>query len=124
MQPLAAALAARARRRFNNTFDRQIVWQRTSRRPRVWRTLLLGGFWCRDLGLAFLLGLGLFQILNGQRKLLDQQPAAFRGLPELLAPCLGQHQLQPFDFQATDGHLALRKRQQFALRKDHRVRGG
>jgi hypothetical protein len=35
---------------------------------------------------------------------------------------LGQHQLQPFDFQAADGHFALR--QQFALRKHHRVRSG
>ena len=86
------------------------------------RALLLGGFWCRDLGLGFLLGLGLFKILDGQLKLLDQQPAAFRRLTELLAPCLGQHQLQPFDFEAADGHFALRQRQQFTLRKDHRVR--
>src|SRR4029078_10664676 len=45
VHPHTAALAAPARRRFNKTFDRQIVRQRTSRRPRVWRTLLLGGFW-------------------------------------------------------------------------------
>jgi len=56
-------------------------------------------------------------------KLLDQQPARSE-MPELLAPCLGQHQLQPFDFQAADSHFALRQRQQFALRKDHRVRSG
>ena len=32
-------------------------------------------------------------ILNGEFELLDQQLAAFGGLPELFAPCLGQHQL-------------------------------
>jgi hypothetical protein len=57
-------------------------------------------------------------------KLLDQQLAAFRRLPELLAPCLGQHKLQPFDFQPADRDLASRQRQQFALRKDHRMRSG
>jgi len=124
VQPLAAAFAARARRRFDDALDRQVVWQGTSRRPRILRTFLFGGFWSRDLGLGFLLGLGLFKILDGQLELLDQQPAAFRGLPVLLAPCLGQHQLQPFDFQPADGHFALRQRQQFALRKDHRVRSG
>ena len=88
------------------------------------RTFLFGGFWCRDLGFAFLLGLGLLKILDGQLKLLDQQPAAFRGLPELLAPCLGQHQLQPLDFQPADGDFALRQCQLLALRQDHRMRGG
>ncbi len=124
VQPLAAALATRARRGFDDPFDRQVIRQGTSRRPRILRTLLFGGFRCSDLGLGFLLGLGLFKILDGQLELLDQQPAPFRRLPELLAPCLGQHQLQPFDFQAADGHFALRQRQQFALRKDHRVRSG
>ena len=69
-------------------------------------------------------GLGLFEILDRELELLDQQLAAFGGLPELLAPCLGQHQLQPLDFQPADGHFALRQRQLFALRKDHRVRSG
>ena len=124
VQPLTATFTAGARRGFDDTFDRQVIWQGTSRRPRILRALLLGGFRCRDLGLAFLLGLGLFQILDGQLKLLDQQPAAFRGLPELLAPCFGKHQLQPFDFQAADGHFALRQREQFAPRKNHRVRSG
>jgi hypothetical protein len=100
VQPLAAALATRARRGFDDTFDRQVIRQGTSRRPRILCALLFGGFRCRDLGPGFLFGLGLFKILDGQLELLDQQPAAFRRLPELLAPCLGQHQLQPFDFQA------------------------
>jgi hypothetical protein len=78
----------------------------------------------RNLGLGFLLGLGLFKILNGQFKLLDQQSAAFRGLAVLLASGFRQHQLQALDFQAADGHFAGRKRQQFALREDHRMRGG
>src|SRR6202041_2892868 len=78
VQPLTAAFTAGARRGFDDTFDRQVIWQGTSRRPRILRALLLGGFRCRDLGLGFLLGLGLFEILDGQLKLLDQQPAAFR----------------------------------------------
>lgn len=82
------------------------------------RALMLGGFWCRELGPGFLLGLGLFAILDGKLELLDQQLAAFGGLPELLAPCLGQHQLQPFDFLA-DRDFAVRQGQLLALRKDH-----
>ena len=64
-----------------------------SGRPRILRALLFGGFRSCDLGLGFLLRLGFFKILNGQFELLDQQLAAFRRLPELLAPRLGQHQL-------------------------------
>src|SRR5205814_9468001 len=45
VQPLAAALAARARRGFDDAFDRQVVWQRTSRRPRILRAPLFGGLW-------------------------------------------------------------------------------
>src|SRR5882724_4107603 len=60
VQPLAAALAARARRRLDDAFDRQVVWQGTSGRPRILRALLFGGFWRCDLGLGFLFGLGLF----------------------------------------------------------------
>jgi hypothetical protein len=96
---------AGARRGFDDTFDRQIIRQGTSRRPRVLCALL-------------------FKILDGQLKLLDQQPVALRRLSVLLAPRLGQHQLQPLDFQAADGHFALRRRQLLALRKDHRVRSG
>jgi hypothetical protein len=92
VQPLTAALAARARRGFDNTFDRQAIWQGMSG-PRILRALLFGGFRSCDLGLGFLLRLGFFKILNGKFELLDQQLAAFRRLPELLAPRLGQHQL-------------------------------
>jgi hypothetical protein len=70
--------------------------------------LLLGGFWCRDLGLGFLLGL--VSSRSSMASSSSSNPAAFRRLPELLAPCLGQHQLQSFDFQAADGHFALRQR--------------
>jgi hypothetical protein len=86
------------------------------------RTLSFGGFRSGDLAPGFLLRLGLFEILNGKLELLDQQLAAFGTLPELLAPCLGQHQLQSFDFQPADRHFTLRQHQQFALRKDHRMR--
>ena len=34
VQPLTAAFTAGARRGFDDTFDRQVIWQRTSRRPR------------------------------------------------------------------------------------------
>ena len=88
------------------------------------RTLLLVSFWCRGLGLCFLFDLDFFRILSGKLKLLDQQPAAFRGLPVLFAPRRGQQQLQQFDLKTTDGHFAGRQRKQFVLREDHRVRGG
>ena len=52
VQPRAAALAAGARRRFDDPFDRQIVRQRASRRPRILRSLLLGGLRRGDLGLG------------------------------------------------------------------------
>ncbi|WP_370103429.1 hypothetical protein [Bradyrhizobium yuanmingense] len=45
-------------------------------------------------------------------------------MPELFSPCLGQHQLQPLDFQPAEGHFALRQRQLFTLRNDHRMRSG
>ncbi len=88
------------------------------------RPLLLGGLWCGDLGLGFLFGLGLLEILDRKLELFDQQLAAFGGLPELFAPCLGQHQLQSLDFQPADSDFALRQRQLLALGKDHRMRGG
>ena len=88
------------------------------------RSLLWGGLWRGDLGLGFLFGLRHFEIFDSQLELLDQQLAAFGGLPELLAPCLGQHQLQPLDFQPADGDFALRQCQLLALRQDHRMRGG
>ena len=37
VQPLTAALATRARHGFDNTFDRQVIWQGTSGRPRILR---------------------------------------------------------------------------------------
>src|SRR6516225_4428977 len=77
VQPLTAALAARARRGFEDTFDRQVIWQGMSGRPRILRALLFGGFRSCDLGLGFLLRLGFFKILNGEFELLDQL-AAFK----------------------------------------------
>ena len=70
VQPFTAALAARARRGFDDAFDRQVVWQRTSRRPRILRAPLFGGLWRGDLSVGFLFGLGLFEILDGKLKLL------------------------------------------------------
>jgi len=45
-------------------------------------------------------------------------------LPELLAPQLGQHQLQALDFEPPNLGLALRKDQGFSLREDHCMRTG
>jgi hypothetical protein len=57
-------------------------------------------------------------------KLLNQQLAAFGGLPVLLASRLRQHQLQSLDLKPADGDFALRQRQLLTLRKDHRMRSG
>jgi hypothetical protein len=65
----------------------------------------------------------LFEIFDPKLNLLDQQLAAFGGLPELLAPRLGQVQLQPLDLQPADGDFALRQSQLLALRKDYRSEG-
>ena len=72
VQPLTAAFTAGARRGFDDTFDRQVIWQGTSRRPRIFCALLPGGFRCHDLGLGFLLGLGLLKPVQAAR------PAASR----------------------------------------------
>lgn len=124
VQPHTATFAAHARCRFDDPLDRQIVRQRTSWRLGIVRPLLLGGLWRGDLGPGFLLGLRLFEIFDGKLKLFDQQLTAFGGLSELLAPCLGQHQLQSLDFQSADLDFALGQGQLLALRKDHRMRGG
>jgi hypothetical protein len=115
VKPLAAAFAAGTWRRLDNALHRQMVWQWPASRPGMVGALFPSGCRRRDLGLGLLLGLGLFKILDGQLKLLDQQPAAFRGLPVLLASGFRQHQLQALDFQAPDRHFAARQRQQFAL---------
>jgi len=74
--------------------------------------------------LDVLFGLGLFEVLDRKLELLDQQLAAFGGLPELLASRLRQHQLQSLDLEPADGDFALRQGQLLTLRKDHRVRCG
>ena len=85
-------------------------------------------FLCRvrgnGLDLGFLDSLALFEVFDGEFQLFNQLLAAFRRLPELLAPQLGQHQLQALDFEPPNLGLALREHQCFSLREDHRVRTG
>ena len=71
----------------------------------------------RYLGLGLFLGQHLLEILDRQFELLDKKFAAFRGLPELLTPRLGEHQFQPLDFERPNLCLASK-------RKDHRMGGG
>src|ERR1019366_3969231 len=54
---------------------------------------------------------------SARARLLDKKFAAFRGLPELLTPRLGEHQFQPLDFERPNLCLASK-------RKDHRMGGG
>jgi hypothetical protein len=88
-QPRAAALAADARRWFDDALDRQIVRKLAgpARRARPWR---LGGLGRRDLGLGLFLGLRLLKILDRQFELLDEKLAPFRRLAVGLAARLGQ----------------------------------
>ncbi len=127
-QPSAAALAADARRSLDDALDRQIV--REFARP-AWRAPppRLGGLRRCDLGLGLFLGLRLFQILDRQFELLDEELAALRRLAETLTARLGQLQLQPLDLERADFRFLLRFAQrrlslgqQLALGEDHRVR--
>ena len=76
-QPNAAALAAGARRRFDDPLNRQIVRQWLARRPRSAGTLFLGGLRCRHLGLGLYFGLRLLEVLDGELELLNKLLAAF-----------------------------------------------
>lgn len=118
-QPRASALAADARRGFYDALHRQIVRQFARA---AWRTAARCILRSRDRRLRFLGSLALLQIFDCQFELLDQQPPALRRLSESLAPRLGQLQFQPLDLKLADGQFALRRRQHFALRDDHRVR--
>ena len=55
------------------------------------RLLFLCRFRSNGLDLGFLDSLALFQVFDGELQLFNQLLAAFRRLPELLAPQLGQH---------------------------------
>jgi len=127
-QPRAAALAAHARRGFEDAFDRKVLRQlaRPALRAPARR---FGAQRRRNLGARLLLRLRLFQILNCEFELLDEQLASFRRLTEALMAGLRQLQLQPLDLQSAGFGLAcgfaqrrLSLRQHLALREDHRVR--
>ena len=127
-QPRAAALAAHARRGFEDAFDRKVLRQLA--RPAL-RTPARGpgGLRLRNLGARLLLRLRLFQILDRQFELLDEKLASLRRLAEALMARLGQLQLQPLDLQCANLGLAFgfaqrrfSLRQHLALREDQRVR--
>ena len=61
----------------------------------------------RDLGLGLFLGLRLLEIGDGELELLDELPAAFGGLSELLPPGLREHQFQPLDLKCPNFRLAV-----------------
>ena len=120
-QPSAAALAADARGGLDDALDRQILRQLA--RP-AWRAppRRLGGLGRCDLGLGLFLGLRLFQILDRQFELLDEELAALRRLAVNLTARLGQLQLQPLDLEGADFRFVLRGGEHLALGEDHRVR--
>jgi hypothetical protein len=126
-QPRPAAIA-RARRRFKDTFDREVLRQlaRTALGTPARR---LGARRRRNLGARLLLRLRLFEILDREFELLDEKLAAFRGLAETLVARLRQLQLQSLDLQRAGlgsgfgfAQRSVSLRQHLALREDHRMR--
>lgn len=77
-----------------------------------------------DLGRDFCLGLGLLELAQLQLELGDDPRPALGGLAELLAPGLGEEQLQALDLQPGAGDLGLGRQARGTLREDHRVRRG
>jgi len=110
-QARAAAAFALCRRIDHYPFTRQMVGEGVAlgtaareaahrRRPGdhlLRRQLILGG--------------ACFQLLEGQRQLVDQTPRPFRGLPVLLALQLGDHQLLMGDQRRVLGRLGARHSQ-------------
>jgi len=76
-QAYTAALAAGARRRFDDPLNRQIVRQRLARRPRCTGALFLGSLWRSYFGLGFDFGLRLLDVLDRELELLNKLLAAF-----------------------------------------------
>ena len=127
-QPSAAALAADAGRGLDDALDRQVLRQLAGSALRA-PPRRLGGLGRRDLGLGLFLGLRLFQVLDRQFELLDEELAALRRLAKMLTARLGELQLQPLDLERADLGFALRLAQRrlflgqlLALGEDHRVR--
>jgi len=93
-QPRAAALAADARRGFDNALDRQIVGQlaRTAR-----SALPFGPSRRRHLGAGLFVRLRLLHVLDYELELLDEQLSTLRRLAKTLVAGLGELELQPLD---------------------------
>ena len=81
--------------------------------------LRLGG-----LDRRLVLGRGLLELGQLQLELVDEPLAPLAGLPELLAPGLGQQQLQALDLEPGGGDQGLGLVPGAALGQDHRVRRG
>jgi hypothetical protein len=87
--------------------------------------------WCRDLGRGLRFGGGLLKLGQLQLELGNDFRPALKGLAVLLAPGLGEEQLQALDLQPGAAHQGLGAlgacfgiQPGGAFRKDHRVRGG
>ena len=96
-EPAAPAALARRRRRHDQPLARQMRRQRPACR-------LLPEMGCNDrAGSSFrgrlVLGGGFLDLGQLELELVDEPLAALAGLPELLAPRLGEQQLQPLDLQ-------------------------
>lgn len=120
VQPLAAALAAYARRGFDDASDWQIVRQRTSRRPWILHALLFGGFRRCKLGLGFRLRLGL------SRSSMASSSCSTGSLPRSEdCPNCSRRALASISFSRSISSrptvTSLGQRKMLALRKDHRV---
>ena len=131
-EPAAAAAAAGRRRRHDHPLARQMLRQRPpgglvpDMRRHDRAGLRLG-----SLGRRLVLGRGLLELGQLELELVDEPLAPLAGLPELLAPCLGQQQPQALDLEPGAGHQgfgvagpALGLEPAVALGQDHRVRRG
>jgi hypothetical protein len=79
---------------------------------------------CSDLGRGLRLSRSLLELAELQLQLGDDLRAALGGLAVLLAPGLGEQQLEALDLQPGAGYLGLGVEPCRALCQDHRVRNG
>ena len=121
----AAALGAGAGRGVDDPLARQVLRQGSAGRLagaiRSWRPIDRR---CGDLGRGLCFGRGLLELAQLQLELVDQPPPRSAGLAELLAPGLGEQQLQALDLQPGAGDLRLGLEACGALGQDHRMRCG
>ena len=75
-------------------------------------------------GRHLVLGRGLLELGQLELELVDEPSAPLAGLTELLAPRLGQQQLQALDLEVGGGDQRLGLVPGAAFSQDHRVRRG